>query len=120
MDTRHMNQDNCVPFLMDCHVRAGVELISHTWDPVVLAALRLGPSRRSVLLRQLVGVSDKVLTDSLRRLTTRGLVVKKPTAERSDAVVYELSELGTSFATGPLLQLAQWTERHAAELAATS
>ena len=62
-----MTEENCETFVSDCHVRAAVELISHAWDPVVLSALRLGPTRRTDILHRIAGVSDKVLTESLRR-----------------------------------------------------
>jgi DNA-binding HxlR family transcriptional regulator len=109
--------EDCAPFVVDCHVRAAVELIDHTWDPLVLTALRRGPTRRRELLAGLSSASDKVLTESLRRLTARGLVDKRA---EGDAAVYELTGLGASFASGPLLQLAQWAEENQAELAATA
>jgi DNA-binding HxlR family transcriptional regulator len=110
----------CVPFASDCHVRAAVELISHAWDSVVLTALRLGPTRRSELLHRISGVSDKALTESLRRLSSRGLVAKTAADSRRDVAVYELTELGASFAGGPLLQLAEWAAENQAGLSATS
>jgi DNA-binding HxlR family transcriptional regulator len=113
-------EENCVSFVSDCHVRAGVELISHAWDPVVLTALRLGPTRRSVLLHRIAGVSDKVLAESLRRLTARGLVTRTSGDQRRDTAVYELTGLGASFAHGPLAGLAEWAAENQAELAATS
>lgn len=88
--------------MSDCQVRAAAELISHTWDPVVLSALRLGPTRRRDLLVRIAGISDKVLTQSLQRLMERGLIV------RDDGAVYQLSALGEKFANGPLAHLAQW------------
>jgi DNA-binding HxlR family transcriptional regulator len=115
-----VNQDGCETFVSDCQVRAAVELIDHTWDPVVLSALRRGPTRRSVLLERIAGVSDKALTESLRRLTARGLVARMPNGSRRDAARYELTALGTSFAGGPLAQLAGWAAEHQEELAATS
>ena len=107
-----MTDENCVTFVADCHVRAAAELISHTWDPVVLSALRLGPTRRSDLMRRIAGVSDKVLTDSLRRLAGRGLVTRAGAA----SAVYRLSALGESFANGPLAQLARWAEDNQADM----
>lgn len=109
-----------MPFIVDCHVRAGVELINHTWDPLVLTALRRGPTRRREILASLPGASDKVLTESLRRLTSRGLIAKNTDHGPANAAVYELSDTGASFATGPLLHLAQWAEQNASELSATS
>lgn len=112
--------DNCERFVSDCHVRAGAELINHAWDPVVLSALRRGPTRRSLLLHDIRGVSDKVLAESLRRLTARGLVTRAASDSRRDAAVYELTALGASFANGPLAHLATWAAEHQTDLLATS
>lgn len=115
-----MIEENCESFVSDCHVRAAAELISHAWDPVVLSALRMGPIRRSDLLRRIAGVSDKVLTESLRRLSSRGLIAKAWRDPQRETAVYELTELGASFAGGPLALLAEWAAEHRAELSATS
>ena len=114
-----MKEEGCETFVSDCQVRAAVELISHTWDSVVLSALRMGPTRRSVLLDRSAGVSDKVLTESLRRLSSRGLVARTQNESRRDAAVYELTDLGASFAKGPLAHLATWAEEHQDELSVT-
>lgn len=115
-----MNEQGCETFISDCHVRAAVELVSHTWDPVIVSALRLGPTRRSVLLDRIAGVSDKVLTESLRRLTARGLVARAPHEAGRDAAVYELTPLGASFAEGPLAHLAEWAAENQAALSPES
>jgi DNA-binding HxlR family transcriptional regulator len=104
--------ESCQTFVSDCHVRAAAELISHAWDPVVLSALRLGPTRRSDLLVRIAGVSDKVLTQALQRLLARGLVVKA----REAGTVYRLSPLGESFANGPLAELARWAAVNHADI----
>ncbi len=111
-----MNEQGCETFVSDCHVRAAVELVRHTWDPVVVSALRMGPTRRSVLLDRIAGVSDKVLTESLRRLASRGLVARTS----REAAVYELTPLGASFATGPLAHLAEWAAENQGALAPTA
>lgn len=111
-----MNEQGCETFVSDCHVRAAVELISHTWDPVVVSALRRGPTRRNVLLDRIGGASDKVLTESLRRLASRGLVARTAPEAGRDAAVYELTSLGASFASGPLAHLAEWAAENQAEL----
>jgi DNA-binding HxlR family transcriptional regulator len=115
-----VNQDGCETFISDCHVRAAVELINHTWDPIVISALRMGPTRRSVLLDRIAGASDKVLTESLRRLVSHGLVTRTSTDSRRDAALYELTALGESFAGGPLAHLAQWAAANQVELSAMS
>jgi DNA-binding HxlR family transcriptional regulator len=113
-----VSEENCATFVSDCHVRAAADLINHAWDPVVLSALRLGPTRRSVLVHRMAGVSDKVLTESLRRLAARGLVTKTAGESRRDRAVYELSPLGASFAHGPLLHLARWAAENQDALSA--
>jgi DNA-binding HxlR family transcriptional regulator len=110
-------EDNCQTFVSDCHVRAAAELINHAWDPVVLSALRLGPTRRNELLVHIGDISDKVLTQSLRRLQARALVTKVFRAESGrGGAVYRLSPLGESFANGPLAYLARWAADHHTEL----
>jgi DNA-binding HxlR family transcriptional regulator len=109
--------DDCSPFAADCAVRLAADLIAHTWDPVVLMALRAGRRRRIDLLGGIAGVSDKVLTQTLRRLHGNGLIVRIATpADRS--VAYELSELGGSLADGPLAALGQWAIDHADQVLA--
>jgi DNA-binding HxlR family transcriptional regulator len=100
-----MIEGTCQTFVSDCHVRAAAELINHVWDPVVLSALRLGPTGRNELLARIGGVSDKVLTQALQRLRARGLVERAPVR---GGAIYGLTSLGESFANGPLAQLAQW------------
>jgi DNA-binding HxlR family transcriptional regulator len=65
-------------------------------------------------------ISDKVLTQSLRRLQARTLVTKASGAEPPSGrggAVYQLSPLGESFANGPLAYLAEWAAAHQAQLA---
>jgi DNA-binding HxlR family transcriptional regulator len=113
-------KESCPTFVSDCHVRAAAELINHAWDPVVLSALRPGPTRRNDLLVRIGDISDKVLTESLRRLHARALITRVPGAEPTSgrgSAVYQLSPLGESFTNGPLAYLAQWALDHQAELA---
>ena len=99
--------EHCQPFAADCRVRVATDLLAHTWDPVVLMALRAGPRRRLELLRGIGGISDKVLSESLRRLGLNGLITRvAASAERG--VAYELSDLGESLAEGPMAELARW------------
>jgi len=109
--------DHCSPFAADCAVRLAADLIAHTWDPVVLMALRAGRRRRIDLLSSIAGVSDKVLTQTLRRLHANGLI-RRITAPADRSVAYELSELGGSLADGPLAALGQWAIDHADQVLA--
>lgn len=112
-----MIENGCETFLADCNVRTGAALVGHQWDPVVLTGLRLRPTRRSVLIQQLTGASDKVVTESLRRLVARGLVARLSDEAHPGSAVYALTPLGRSFAEGPLIELARWAADHQDELA---
>ncbi|MGW0577250.1 winged helix-turn-helix transcriptional regulator [Streptomyces sp. NPDC002920] len=109
----------------DCRLRAATDLFTHTWDPVVLAALRTGPRRRRDLRTAIGGdgdggggggMSDKVLTDSLRRLLAAGLVDRRAHAEAPPRVEYGLTGLGRSLVEGPMAELGRWAVAHGDEL----
>ncbi|MEV5574223.1 helix-turn-helix domain-containing protein [Spirillospora sp. NPDC052269] len=104
--------------IVDCWLRAGFELFAHTWDPLVVAALRDEPLRRRVLRNAIGGVSDKVLTESLRRLLANGLVTRRSFAEAPPRVEYALTALGRTFLDGPLRAVGDWLDGHADELLA--
>ncbi|MCP2328309.1 DNA-binding HxlR family transcriptional regulator [Hamadaea flava] len=112
-----MGRDDCYDFVSDCRIRLVTDLLSHSWDPVVLVALRIGPQRRSALITAIGDVSDKALTESLRRLAARGLVTR--TSESTvRKVEYALTAVGESLVHGPLATLGQWALDHGDELMA--
>lgn len=94
--------------LVDCQLRAATELFAYRWDVLVLAALNDGPLRRRELL-EVAGIADKLLTEALRRLQDNGLVEATRHKAAPPRVDYHLTELGKSFADGPLRALADWT-----------
>jgi DNA-binding HxlR family transcriptional regulator len=107
---------HCLDFVADCRLRAATDLFTHTWDPVVLAALRVGPRRRRELRTAIGGISDKVLTESLHRLLAAGLVERHAHAEAPPRVEYGLTGLGQSLVEGPMSVLGRWAIEHADEL----
>ncbi|MEV5430014.1 helix-turn-helix domain-containing protein [Streptomyces sp. NPDC052701] len=109
---------HCHEWVADCRLRAATDLFTHTWDPVVLAALRLGPRRRRELLAAIGGISDKVLTDSLHRLLAGGLIERHARAEAPPRVDYALTGLGQSLVEGPMTALGRWAVEHGDELLA--
>ena len=95
-------------FLADCPARLTVELLADKWTAVVLSALSEGPVRHGELIEMIGGISRKVLTQTLRRLESHGLVRRHAYAEVPPRVEYEISELGRSLA--PLFaHLAEWS-----------
>jgi DNA-binding HxlR family transcriptional regulator len=105
----------CEEAVADCRVRAATDLFLHTWNPVVLAALRPRALRRGTLRTAIGGISDKVLTETLHRLTGTGLVDRR-TGPTGRSVEYALTPLGRSLVDGPLRVLGQWAVEHGEEL----
>src|SRR5204863_5458711 len=81
-------------FLADCPARLAVEIIADKWSVVVLYGLSRGPRRPNELVDLIGGISKKMLTQTLRRLESHGLVSRRPYAEVPPRVEYELTELG--------------------------
>jgi DNA-binding HxlR family transcriptional regulator len=103
----------CVDLVVDCRLRAATDLLAHQWDPLVLAALRPGPRRRGELRAAIGPISDKVLTETLRRVLANGLVERTGSHNRAD---YALTALGVSLVEGPLAALGAWIKSHGEEL----
>ncbi|WP_282203790.1 winged helix-turn-helix transcriptional regulator [Kitasatospora fiedleri] len=82
------------PMLADCRARLAFDLLSHTWNAVLLWALREGPYRPVELRERIGGISSKVLTETLRRLQYNGLVARHPPRPDRPGVAYELTALG--------------------------
>lgn len=70
-----------VESLPECPVATTVELIGSKWKLLILRDLRVRPWRFNELQRDLAGISQKVLTDSLRALERDGLITRTVYAE---------------------------------------
>ena len=92
-----------------CPARVAVEIIADKWAVVVLYGLADKPRRHGELARLIGGISNKVLTHTLRRLQNSGLVTRRAYAEAPPKVEYELTELGRTL-IDPIRMLAQWAE----------
>ncbi|GGK89430.1 HxlR family transcriptional regulator [Planomonospora parontospora subsp. parontospora] len=103
-------------FLADCPARSTLNLIADTWSVVVVFGLGGGPRRYSDLRDRIGGISNKMLTQTLRKLERNGLVERRDLATAPAGVEYRLTELGRSL-LGPVTVLARWAEDHAEELA---
>ena len=80
--------------LPECPVATTVQLIGNKWKLLILRNLRMRPWRFNELQKSLEGISQKVLTQSLRSMEADGLVVRTVYAEVPPRVEYSLSELG--------------------------
>ncbi len=82
--------------LPPCPVATTVQLIGSKWKLLIIRNLMMRPWRFNELRRDLAGISQKVLTDSLRSLEADGLVTRTAYPEVPPRVEYALSELGES------------------------
>lgn len=86
----------------ECPVATTVQLIGSKWKLLILRNLLHSPWRFNELKRSLQGISQKVLTDTLRSMETDGLVVRTVHSETPIRVEYSLSDLGMSMR--PIIQ----------------
>lgn len=77
-----------------CPATRALALVRSRWSARVLAALRDGPRRNGQLMRTLAGVSQKVLTQTLRELQAQSLVARVEHDGRVRHVEYGLTERG--------------------------
>lgn len=82
--------------LPDCPVGTTVSLIGSKWKLLILRNLLTRPWRFNELRKDLDGISQKVLTDSLRSMEEDGIITRTVYAEVPPRVEYALSELGES------------------------
>lgn len=98
-------------FLADCPARLAIEIIADKWSVVTLFALVDGPKRHKDLVVLIGGVSSKVLTQTLRRLQSNGLIERQAFAEAPPRVEYSLTELGHTL-DEPIRMLTTWARAH--------
>ena len=77
-----------------CPVATAVALVGGKWKLLIIRNLRIRPWRFNELQRDLDGISQKVLTDSLRQLIDDGLVYRHDYQQVPPKVVYSLTEMG--------------------------
>ena len=82
--------------LPECPVATTVQLIGSEWKLLILRNLLARPWRFNELKKSLEGISQKVLTDSLRSMEEDGLITRTVYPEVPPRVEYALSELGES------------------------
>lgn len=82
--------------LPECPVATTVQLIGNKWKLLILRNLLVRPWRFNELQKNLEGISQKVLTDSLRSMEADGLITRTVYPEVPPRVEYALSDLGRS------------------------
>jgi DNA-binding HxlR family transcriptional regulator len=96
-------------------VRQILDLIADKWTALVILALSRGTKRYSELHRTIGGVSQKMLTQTLRNLEHSGLIDRKVYPAVPPMVEYSLTPLGETLVK-PLKTLCDWASAHMDEV----
>ena len=98
-----------------CPVATTVQLIGSKWKLLIIRNLRSRPCRFNELKKNLDGISQKVLTDSLRSMEEDGIITRTVYPEVPPRVEYALSPLGESMR--PILDaMEQWGNEYKKQL----
>lgn len=103
------------PYMEDCPTRRILDRIGDRWTVLTVGALSAGPLRFSALQRRVQGISQKMLTQTLRALERDGLVTRTAHLEVPIRVEYDLTAGGRSL-LAPLKALETWSVDHYAEV----
>lgn len=98
-------------FKADCQSRLLLDQIADKWSVLILAAICAGPLRFNAIKRRLEGVTQKSLTQSLRRLERNGIIARRVIPGSPVAVEYRITPLGRSLEQ-VFLALNLWTFDH--------
>ena len=98
-------------YAADCSARDALALISGKWVMLLLPALAEGPQRNRALLRKIEGISQKVLTQTLRQLERNGLIERCDLGGKPLHVEYRLTEVARSL-VDTLTALDRWAEHN--------
>lgn len=112
-----MKAQKCDVLDEQCPSRAVLDRIAGKWTSLVIHALGDGTMRYGQLQRTVGGVSQKMLTQTLRSLEDDGLVQRKVYPVVPPMVEYSLTPLGRTLSE-PLSAICSWSEKHLPELLA--
>jgi DNA-binding HxlR family transcriptional regulator len=114
---RDFREDGVGVFEAGSSSRRTLELIANRWSVLVVSALAEGTKRHNGLHREIEGISQKMLTKTLRSLERDGLVRREVYPVVPPRVEYSLTPLGESL-IGILSELCEWAEKHMGEVEA--
>ena len=100
-----------------CPSRLVLDRIADKWTTLIIQLLSKRTMRYAELQREIGGISQKMLTQTLRSLERDGLVDRKVYPVVPPKVEYSLSRLGRTLIE-PLRALCRWSEKHLSELQA--
>jgi len=111
LEFAHDNQATC----QGLELREVMARVGDKWSLCVVGALYGGPQRFNRLKRQIAGISQRMLTLTLRGLERDGLVARTVYPTTPPSVEYALTQTGQTL-LGPVLALAEWAQGHLPEI----
>ena len=102
----------------DCHIRLALDSIANKWTVLIAGALMHDTKRFGELRKDIEGISQKMLTQTLRGMERDGLVNRKIYATIPPKVEYSLTITGISLIT-ILLDLQYWSKTNADHILAS-
>ncbi|HBE21225.1 MAG TPA: transcriptional regulator [Cyanobacteria bacterium UBA11149] len=106
-------------FTLNCPTQQILDVIADKWTVIILYCLAYKPRRYSEIQRRIEGISQKVLTQNLRKLERNGLVERRVLSATVPAnVEYRLTSLGETLIQ-PLQGIADWSRKYFAEVVAS-
>jgi len=90
-----------------CGLEAALDILDGKWKPLILRSLRPGSRRFGELRRAVVGITEKMLIQSLRELEADGVVAREDFREIPPRVEYSLTPFGGTLIDA-LLPLGRW------------
>lgn len=103
------------PYAAECPTRQLLDRISNKWVVLVLGLLEDGPMRFNALRREIDGISQKMLTQTLRSLEGDGLLTRRVFATVPVTVEYELTTLGRSL-NEAVFPLSEWAVKNMSKI----
>ncbi|MFD9965201.1 winged helix-turn-helix transcriptional regulator [Amycolatopsis sp. NPDC058986] len=103
------------PFNRDCPTRQLLDRIGDQWTVLIVGALVDGPLRFTEIGKRVDGISQKVLTQTLRSLVRDGILTRTAYPVIPPRVEYELTPLGRNLSE-PLDMLDRWARSHMGEV----
>lgn len=100
---------------VNCPSRRVLNLLADKWTMLVIIALDHGTRRHSQLMREIGGISQKMLTQTLRSLEQDGLVQRTVYPVVPPMVEYSLTPLGKTL-TEPIQAIRTWAEQYLPEV----
>jgi DNA-binding HxlR family transcriptional regulator len=98
-----------------CPSRRALDVVMDKWTPLVIFLLQNGPQRYTHLKRQIGGITQKMLTQTLRKLEKEGLATRTVYPTSPPTVEYALTPLGETLRE-PLEELFHWSRIYGEQL----